>query len=218
MVGGTGAVGGQAARVLAGMKEVRRLTLLGRRTVEGLAGSVVSQAVVDIFQPGSYQHLLGGHRQAVCTLGVGQPSKVSKAEFVAVDKDAVIGFATACKTAGVQHFELLGSVAADPKASSFYLRTKGELREALVALNFERLSIFQPSVILTPTNRYDIWQGLLLAAWPRISVLLPGTWRKYRGIRVDTLGTAMAKNLLTDGGGTEILEWDEFQRVAIIRP
>ncbi len=210
MVGGTGAVGGQVVRALTAGAGLERLTLLGRRAVEGVEGPAVRQATVDVLNPASYRHLLGGHEQAVCTVGVGQPSKVERGEFLAVDRDAAVAFATACKDAGVRHFELLGSVGADPRSASFYLRSKGELREALVALGFERLSIFQPSVILTPTNRYDVWQGLR----PGVSALLLGTLRKYRGIPVETLGLAMANNLLTEGRGLEILEWDQFHPLA----
>ena len=153
---------------------------------------------------------LTGHRSAVCTLGVGQPTKVSRAELLAIDKDAVIAFGTACKQAGVKHFELLCSVAADPQSRNFYLRTKGELREALVALNFERLSIFQPSVIVTPTNRYGWSQGLTLAVYPALSHLMLGSLSKFRGITMETLGRAMAANLVTRSSGPEILHWREF--------
>jgi len=63
---------------------------------------------------------------------------------------------------------LLSSVGISPKSKSFFLRTKGELVEALKALNFERLSIFMPSMILTPTNRYGFSQALTLAVWPKL--------------------------------------------------
>jgi len=78
------------------------------------------------------------------------------------------------------------------KSNSFYLRTKGELVEALKALNFDRLSIFQPSMILTPTNRYGIAQAITLKVWPFLKPLLMGSLRKYRGIPVNVLGQAMA--------------------------
>ena len=95
--------------------------------------------------------------------------------------------------------QLLGAVGADSKSRAFYRRVKGELEEALVALNFERLSLFQPSMILTPTNRYGIQQALALAFWPGLSRLLIGPTRKYRGIRIEALGAAMANNLATAG-------------------
>jgi uncharacterized protein YbjT (DUF2867 family) len=163
----------------------------------------------------SYSHLLPGHDCAICTFGVGEPSKVSHDELVRVDKDAVMAFAIACRAAGIRHFELLGAVAANPASRNFYLRTKGELREGLAALGFGRLSIFQPSMILTPTNRYGLTQGLTLALWPKLHPLLQGRASKYRGIAIETLGTAMAKNLLTTPTtSVEILHWPEFVALA----
>lgn len=216
MLGATGAVGGQVVASLLGSlkNKVERLTLLGRRPVSGIAGPGLAQHTVDVFSPQSYRHLLAGHDCAVCTFGVGEASKVSKAELEKTDKDAVVAFAAACKTAGVRHFEMLVSVGANAKSPSFYLRLKGELQDALIALNFERLSLFQPSMILTPTNRYGVLQALTLALWPVLTPVLAGPLHKYRGIAVETLGAAMANNLFTTGSGTAYLQWDDFKRLA----
>jgi uncharacterized protein YbjT (DUF2867 family) len=214
MMGATGAVGGHVVAALQALPQLGKLTILGRRLLPGPFAPAIKQEIVDVLDPWSYRHLVTGHEIAICTLGVGQPSKVSEAEFVKIDRDAVIAFATACKQSGVKHFELLGAVAADSKSRSFYLRTKGELQDALVALNFERLSVFQPSMILTPTNRYGAAQGILLAIWPIVSVLFVGPLRKYRGIPVATLGTAIAANLFTQGPGVEILQWPDFVALA----
>ncbi len=192
------------------MPILQRLTLLNRRTLALPASAALTQFVVDPLDPSTYQQHLSGHSVAMCTLGVGQPSKVSREELVKVDKTAVLDFAAACKQSGVTHFELLAAVAADAASSNHYLRTKGELREALIALEFARLSIFQPAMILTTTNRYDWTQALMLSVWPKLSPLLRGNWRKYRGIRVETLGAAMAANLTTPGSGVEILHWQDF--------
>jgi uncharacterized protein YbjT (DUF2867 family) len=218
MMGATGAVGGHAARALAARPEVAQLTLLGRRKVEGNWGANVVQHVVDVMDPSSYGERLSGCETAVCTVGVGESSKVSKETFVRVDKTLVLDFAKCCKEAGIGHFELLGSVAADPKSRSFYLRTKGELVEGLRALNFNRLSVFQPSMILTPQNRYGFSQAVVLKMWPWLSPLLFGPLRKYRGIPVGRLGRAIAHNVFTGGRGFEVLHWDEFHALASAGP
>ena len=208
MVGATGAVGSHVARALTSMSEVASLTLLGRRPLEGLAGPRVHQHHIDIFDSASYRARLPGHQAAICTLGVGQPSKITRDDFVRIDKVACLDFAARCKEAGVEHFALLGSVGANPRSRSFYLRTKGELEDGLRALDFDRLSLFRPSMILTPTNRYGMAQAITLAVWPRLNPILIGGLRKYRGIRVDRLGTAMARSLVTPGHGVEALTWD----------
>ena len=213
MLGASGAVGGHVVSTLLAMPELKRLTLLGRREMAlgRSAGNVeVKQHVVNIESPDTYVAFVAGHDAAVCTLGVGQPSQMSKAEFVHIDKDVVIAFATICKQNGVRHFELLGAVGADPQSRAFYLRTKGELEAALIALNFDRLSLFQPSMILTPSNRYGIQQALTLALWPMLSPVLAGPLHKYRGVPVETLGAAMAKQLATPGRGVQRLRWDDF--------
>ena len=217
MLGASGAVGGQVVATLRGMPHVAKLTLLGRREIALPASAnrtAVTQHVIDIDATDTWAQFVAGHDCAVCTFGVGESSKVSKAELVHIDKDVVIAFATICKQAGVKHFELLNSVGADARSRSFYLRTKGELCDALIALNFERLSLFQPSMILTPTNRYGVSQALTLAVWPTLSHLMLGPMQKFRGVRVETLGAAIAKNLATTGRGVESLQWDRFDALA----
>jgi uncharacterized protein YbjT (DUF2867 family) len=214
MLGATGAVGNHTALTLAALPSLQRLTLLGRRAATNVTGSAVVQHTIDVLDPASYRTHLAGHRCAVCTLGVGEPSKVDRAQFVRIDRDAVLDFARECKGAGVRHFELLGSIGSSASSGSFYLRTKGELEEGLKALGFERLSLFRPSMILTPTNRYGVTQAVALRVMPLLEPLLAGPLRPYRGIRVEQLGRAIALNLTTTGDGVETLTWDAIVALA----
>jgi uncharacterized protein YbjT (DUF2867 family) len=214
MLGASGAVGSHVLRSLATFPQIGSITSLGRRTLPGFSIEKVRQKEIDIFDPKSFMELLPCHDVAICTLGVGQPSKMGKEAFLKIDKLAVIDFAKACKEADVRHFELLGSVGANPNSRSFYLRSKGELAKALQALDFERLSLFQPSVIITPHNRYGFSQGILLGVWPLLSPLLLGGLRKYRGIPVASLGKAIANNVLNHNQGFETLHWDNIRGLA----
>lgn len=215
MLGASGAVGGQVVETLLKQKNIAKLTILGRTPLPNLSSNqiIIEQKSVNIFEVNSYELLLPNHAVAICTLGVGEPSKMEKAEFISIDKTAVLDFAKACKNAGIMHFELLSSVGSNAKSKSFYLRIKGELIEALEALQFARLSIFQPSMIITPTNRYGFTQAIVLKVWPKLKTLLQGSARKYRGVNVDTLGKALALNIFTDKAGFEILQWDEFDNL-----
>lgn len=214
MLGATGAVGGVTLNTLLDHDEIDKISLLGRRKVEGINDSRIEQHKIDIFTPSQYVGLLDDYEVAICTLGVGQPSKTSKEDFIKIDKNAVLDFAEACKKAGIKHFQLLSSVGINSKSSTFYLRIKGELVEELEALKFDRLSIFKPSMILTPTNRYGISQAFILFLWPLISPLFLGRLKQYRGIKVEKLGKAIAKNVFTEGKGTEYLKWNDFQKLS----
>lgn len=215
MIGATGAVGGHALEALIASNAIKQITILGRRPVEGITSPKVIQYTVDMEDASTYASRLPDHQAAICTLGVGEPSKISKADFVRIDKEMVLRFARACRKAEIVHFELLASVGASSSSPSFYLRTKGELEDELVALGFERLSLFHPSMILTPENRYGISQALTLAFWPKLHWLMQGKTKRYRGVEVDVLGKSMAHNLLHPSNvPTETLHWADFYELA----
>ena len=196
MIGATGAVGTEAVKRLMAMPEITQITLLGRRAFDSVKSDKITNHIVDVFEPDTYTAFLASHDYAICTFGVGESSKVSKQEFERTDKTAVLAFGAACKQANVKGFALLCSVAANAKSPSFYLRIKGELQNGLIALGFDRLSLFQPSMILTPKNRYGFSQAMVLAIWPKIDFLLAGPLKKYRGVKVATLGRAIANSAI----------------------
>lgn len=216
VLGATGAVGSEVVRSAVASAGVARVTTLGRRPVElpGVTTDKLAQHTVDVFDPASYEALLKGHDAAVCTLGVGQPSKASPAEYQRVEMHAPTRFAEACRRQGVGHFTLMTSVGADPTSRFDYLRWKGELEAAITALGFARVSLFRPSMLLTPTNRYGLSQAVTLAVWPHLDLLLSGPLKPYRGIRVADLGRAMVANALRPSTGpVEVLTWADAQRV-----
>jgi uncharacterized protein YbjT (DUF2867 family) len=217
VLGATGAVGGEALKALLRDPAVARVTTLGRRPAHPGGHPKLIEHVVDVALPASYEALLAGHDAAICTLGVGQPSGMSDEEFRRIDFQYVLDFAAACERQDVKHFSLLGAVGANPRSRYFYLRLKGELEAAIAKLGFERASFFRPSNIITPANRYGLAQALVLAVWPRLDPLLAGPLRKFRGIRVEELGRAIARNAAQPSGGSggrvEILYWDDFKRL-----
>ena len=211
-LGASGAVGTQALNNLLVEPSIKKVTLLGRTKIKDLDDKKVEQHNINIFEPNSYSTFVAGHDIAICTLGVGEPSKLSKEDFVKIDKTAVVEFAKICKQNDVKSFHLLSSVGIDNNSSSFFLRTKAELVDALKALQFERLSIYKPSMIITPNNRYGVAQAITLKVWPIISTLFIGKTKKYRGINVTELGSCISRNALKNVKGYEELEWKEFQK------
>ena len=69
-------------------------------------------------------------------------------------------------------------------------------------------------MIITPTNRYGVGQAVLLKAMPLLDRALIGSLRKFRSIRAERLGVALAMNLLTDKPGVETLHWDDFMALS----
>ncbi len=212
-LGASGAVGSITLQKILSFSNVDKVLSLGRRALDTVNITKLNQKIINVSDPDTYKNLILGFDTAICTLGVGESSKVSKDHFLKIDKKAVLDFAIVCKLNGVKHFQLLSSVGANSSSKSFYLKTKGELNDSLRELNFERLSLFQPSMILTPKNRYGFSQAIILKVWPKLDFIFQGKAKKYRGIKVEELGKAIAKNTLKEGNGTEILHYNEFKEL-----
>lgn len=209
MLWATGAVWWEVLKYIKDDVRVENISLLGRRKLLGLPQKI-SQNIVDIENTSSYKNFLWNHTIAICTLGVWQSSKVSKEEFIKIDKDVVFNFAKLCKKAWVKHFLLLSSVWADSASWSFFLRTKWELIDAIKELWFEQFSVFKPSMILTPTNRYGISQAVTLAVRPIIDRLFFWSRKQYCGIAVEKLWQSIGEQAFNITTGFHDLTWSDF--------
>lgn len=86
---------------------------------------------------------------AFSTLGTTLKDAGSKPNFHRIDYGLNYAFAVACQQAGCARFFLLSSMGASAhNKTSFYLRTKGELEEAVATLRFKSVYVFQPSLLL----------------------------------------------------------------------
>ncbi len=190
------------------------VTILTRRAVETFAGVAgagkLTQRVVDLdrLEVEAWEPA-GGCEAAFCTMGVGQPKKVSREEFWRVDVEYAGAFARGCKAAGVRHMSLLTSVGANYRSRVYYLRVKGTVETAYQALGFQRLSLFRPSLLATSQVRYGYSDWLLQRVVPRVSWMFPS---RYREIRVEDLGRAMRLNAEGEARGpVEILHYEEMR-------
>ena len=72
----------------------------------------------------------------------------SKEAFRRVDFDYCVGIAKLAINTGTSVVSLVSSVGADASSSNFYLRTKGEVEEAIRTLGFSTLNIYRPGLLL----------------------------------------------------------------------
>ena len=86
MLGASGAVGTEALQALLKTNNTQKLTLLGRNLISNINAKFAEQQTISIMDTSSYRNYLPGHTAAICTLGIGEPSKVSKEEFIKIDK------------------------------------------------------------------------------------------------------------------------------------
>jgi uncharacterized protein YbjT (DUF2867 family) len=207
LAGATGLVGGLAVPHLLAPGAFARVVVLARRPLP--RREAVEVRVVD------FAHL---HREplveaeaAVCALGTTIARAGSREAFRAVDVDGVLAFARWARETGVSTFVLVSSVGADPAASSFYLRCKGEAEERVAAMGFDRFVALRPSLLLGRRGEKRSGEAIAQRIAPLASPLLVGPLRRYRAVDADVVAAAAARAALDRTAGRFVWEHDELR-------
>lgn len=191
VAGATGLVGNSFVRqaLAAGIE----ITTVGRRTT----GLVEREIQTDFTTLSD----LPAADVAVCALGTTLAAAGSRSAFRAVDYDAVLAFANAARTAGVEHFMLVSAVGANARAKVFYSRVKGEAERDLQALGFARLDIAQPGLLIGARTERRPVEAFLQRVDPLLSPALFGPLARYAGVPVDTVAAALVTLMDRDATG-----------------
>ncbi|HRX46476.1 MAG TPA: NAD(P)H-binding protein [Spirochaetota bacterium] len=147
---------------------------------------------------------------AFTCLGTTIKTAGSREKFREVDLTYNLSFARACRKNGVNRFILLSSLGADPSSGIFYNRIKGELEEAITALDFEYLSIIRPSLLEGPRGEWRTGEFIARKLMKVFNPLLVGTLRKYRSVSIDALTKVMINEAFREEPGVKIIENDKI--------
>lgn len=147
LIGATGLVGGHALRLLLESPSYSKVIAVSRRPVD------VSHKKLVRVEAGSFDHLattLEGIKadDAFCCLGTTIRQAGTKAEFHKVDYGYALEFAHRVLRNGAKHFLLVSAIGAQARSPVFYNRVKGLLEKEVSALDFQRISVFRPSLLV----------------------------------------------------------------------
>jgi uncharacterized protein YbjT (DUF2867 family) len=186
LAGATGLVGGRLLEILLEARDFSRIVAVTRRPLAREHPRLANRTVQ--FDKIATQFAGFSCHTAFCCLGTTLRAAGSEEAFRRVDVEHVLAVA---RSAHAQRFIVISSAGADPHSKNFYLRTKGEMEEALVAMNLPALDILKPGLLLG--LRQEI-RPLELAAsllMPLVGPLLLGSYAVYRGIPARTVALAM---------------------------
>jgi uncharacterized protein YbjT (DUF2867 family) len=120
----------------------------------------------------------------------------SKENFKKVDLDYPLAIAQKALDSGAKKLTLISSVGADSQSNNFYLRTKGELEDAILELGFESVNIFRPSFLIGQGGRQRAFsEKIFMKAAKMFDIFCIGSARKYRSIDAQILASKMATTL-----------------------
>jgi uncharacterized protein YbjT (DUF2867 family) len=216
IAGGSGLCGGYALDALLDAPDVSRVVAVSRRPL-GREHSRLANRIVQFEQLESQLRGVSCDA-ALCCLGTTIRKAGSQQRFRAVDVDAVTTFARAARAANARRFIVVSAIGANSESRNFYLRTKGEMEEAVSALGFESLDILQPSVLLSWRAEMRPLELLATAVMPLLNPLLRGKYEPYRGISARTVGQAMLGAMRSGRRGVQHYSHDGIEALARLGP
>lgn len=162
--------------------------------------------VVDFETAEAWADLLRGDVAFSC-LGTTLAVAGSKEAQWRVDYDYQYNFAKHCRDNGVPTFVLISAAGAKAQSKLFYNRMKGQLEDAIKALGFARLLIFQPSVLVRKgSDRKGEQFGLKMIVF--LNKL--GLFKRYRPMPTDILAQKIRKEVATAAKGIHTFTLDEI--------
>jgi NADH dehydrogenase len=183
VVGGSGFVGRHLVAALAA--QGARVTVPTRRRERAkhlILLPTVEVVEADVLQPGVLERLAAGRDAVVNLAGVLHSRRGRRDErgpndygpdFAAAHVELAQHAVSACRSAGVERLLHMSALGADPEAPSEYLRSKGIGELAALAADDLAVTVFRPSVIFGPEDRFLNQFSLLAKIFPVLPIPKP---------------------------------------------
>lgn len=207
LAGATGLVGGFVLKQLIASDRYVRVVVLTRRTVH-TEDPKVDQRVVSFDQLADMD--LPAADDAFCALGTTIKKAGSQEGFRHIDLDFPLALASKALARNAKQFLLVSSAGARAKSKVFYLRTKGELEDAVSELPFKAIHIFRPSMLVGPREERRAAERAGITYMKLVSPMLVGGLRKYRAIEAQDVARSMVSAAAMEKSGKSVYEYDQM--------
>lgn len=181
IIGSTGLVGSQLLRLLCNNPEFTAIKILVRKP-SGFYHHKVQEFVVDFNDKASYAPLLKGD-VFFCCIGTTQKQTPDSNLYYTIDHDYPVNFAKAALKANFKQYHFISAIGADAQSRNFYLNTKGKTEQDLLALPFDSITIYRPSVIEGNRAEKRPLEDIANILMRVLNPILIGSWKKYRSIK-----------------------------------
>jgi hypothetical protein len=136
--------------------------------------------------------------------------------FVRVDKEYIINLALAAKRAGTKNISIMSAPGADSKSSNIYFKTKGEVEEEIIKMNFESTHIFRPGHMCNRIDweknkdgfRFDVFLGEYACIF--FTPFMVGKLSDFKVVDVKVLAQSITTNLFKKSTGIQYFTYSNF--------
>ena len=150
VLGATGATGRELVELLLDDSNFNQVSIFVR-TVPKISDKKLTIHKIEFTKLNEYKDLIKGDI-LFSALGTTKKDAGGKKEQYLVDYTYQYEFAKIASENGVANYSLVSSYGANANSSFFYPKIKGELEESVKKLNFKKIDIFQPPMLIRQSD------------------------------------------------------------------
>ncbi|SEM07544.1 NADH(P)-binding [Aquimarina amphilecti] len=189
ILGATGLTGRILLASLLNDNRYTKIKLFSRKTI-GITHSKIEEHLINVLQLKSIANDFRGD-EVFCCIGTTNSKTPDKGLYRSIDYGIPVTAAELCLQNNIDTFIVISALGADSESKIFYNRTKGEMEEAVLALEISKTHILQPSLISGKRNEKRSGEYFFKQFMKILNPLLLGPLKKYRSIRPATIVSAM---------------------------
>ncbi len=146
-------------------------------------------------------------------IGTTKKDTPDKDEYRRIEYNIPVDVAKIAKVNSVNSFFYISSIGANPNASSNYLKNKGQVEEELKNLNFSKLAIIRPSLLVGNRKSLRLGEIIFTPIMNTLTIFAFGSLKKYKPIKIENV--VKATLYISKNESKEIIfESDELERIA----
>ena len=146
-------------------------------------------------------------------IGTTKKDTPDKDEYRRIEYKIPVDVAKIAKANSVNSFFYISSIGANQNASSNYLKNKGQVEEELKNLNFSKLAIIRPSLLVGDRKSFRLGEIILTPIMNTLTIFAFGSLKKYKPIKIKNVVKA-ALYISKNKSKEIIFESDELERIA----
>lgn len=189
ILGATGLTGRILTQLLIKDPRYEKIKLFSRSQIN-IQHHKLEEHLIDVLLLENHADVFTGD-EVFCCIGTTKAKTPNQNLYHKIDYGIPVAAAKLCKANKINTFIVVSAIGADANSSIFYNRTKGEMEDAIIALNIQKTHILQPSLIGGKRNEKRIGEYATKLMMKFLNPFLIGGLRKYRTIEPETIASAM---------------------------
>ena len=187
--GSSGLIGNHLLSVILQNNDYNHIKLFVRSESKN-NNSKVEIVQTDFTNLEKYKDLIVGDDCFFC-IGTTRKNTPDKNEYRRIEYSIPISVAQIAKLNSVKSFIYVSSLGANPSSSGPYLKNKGQVEEELNNLDFSKLAIIRPSILLGKRKEHRLGESIGVYVMQKLSPFFLGKLKKYKPIQAQYVAKAM---------------------------